>query len=119
MRRRSLPPLPARGEKGRGAAITTRRALLRRQRGAGVSDQRNRLLGRIGLTRADAPGRARPGGVTDGAADDVDVQLSDDIAEGANVELVDVWQLAEERGGGGDLLDQNRAVFRRQIDDLA
>ena len=84
-----------------------------------MGDQRNRPLGRVRLARADAPGRARPGGVADGAADDVDVQLSDDIAERADVELVDVWQRAQERGGGGDLLDQNRAVFRRQIDDLA
>jgi hypothetical protein len=84
-----------------------------------LGDQRNRLLRRVWLTRANAPGRARPGGVADGAADDVDVQLSDDIAERANVELVDVWQRAQKRGGSGDLLDQNRAVFRRQIDDLA
>ena len=49
----------------------------------------------------------------------MDVQLRDDVAERADVDLVDARQRSQEGGRGGDLLHQNRAVLRRQIDDFA
>ena len=47
------------------------------------------------------------------------VQLTDDIAQRADVELVDARQPAQEGGRGGDLLDQHGAIGRVEIDDLA
>jgi hypothetical protein len=91
---------------------------LRRGDGAGQD------FGGIGDGLADAPHRAGPGGVVRPAADHVDVQLGRDVAELADIELVD---RSADGGGHGlhrgsgqhDLLHQLLAVLRRQMLDLA
>ena len=74
-----------------------------------------RIIGNCG---AYSPDRPRPCRVTGETANDVNMQLTDDVAEGADIELVAAGDRSEDGGGGGDLLHQSRTIGLTELGDL-
>ena len=65
-----------------------------------------------------APHGPRPGGVADGAADDMDVQLAHDIAERADIDLVDARWLRTKRDAAAISSISAARASGVEIDDL-
>jgi hypothetical protein len=100
-------------------AVTLKTSPFSRERSRNPFSHRLQLPFPIYHRRPRAPDRPGPGGIGRAAGDDVDVELWDDVAQGADVQLVGVEEARQDLARLGDLLDESRSVRRRQVMDLA
>src|SRR5579872_4870749 len=77
---------------------------------------RGRLF--VRLARPEAPNRTGPCSVAFRSSDDMDMQLPDDVAERADIDLRNAAALQQRVRDSGDFLHQERPLVGRKIDDL-
>ena len=79
-----------------------------------------RLRGKVFIKRRRAvpPYRPRPGRIADNARDDMQVKLTDDIAERADIDLVSWRMIFQEPSGATHFVDQLRLIGGFQIDEF-